>query len=57
MGIIIREAVPLLTGKSKQHESDICAQADQDCKALGKKRLPCTTNDYLIALLIIVIKI
>ena len=57
MGIIIREAVPLLAGKSKQHESDICAQEGQDCKALGKKRLPCTTNDYLIALLIIVIKI
>lgn len=56
MGIIIREAVPLLAGESEQHESDICAQAGQDCKALGKKRLSCTMNDYLIALLTIVIK-
>lgn len=48
--------MPLLSGKSEQHESDICAQAGQDCKALGKKRLPCTMNDYLIAPLTIVIK-
>jgi len=48
--------VPLLAGESEQHESDICAQAGQDCKALGKKRLSCTMNDCLIALLTIVIK-
>jgi len=48
--------VPLLSGESEQHESDICAQAGQDYKALGKKRLSCTMNDCLIALLTIVIK-
>ena len=53
MGIIIREAVPLLPGESEQHESDICTQAGQDCKALGKKRLSSTMNDCLLALLTI----
>ena len=47
----------LLPGESEQRESDICAQAGQDCKALGRKRLFCTMNDCLLALLTIVIKI
>ena len=57
MGIIIREGVPLLPGESEQCESGVCAQAGQDCKASGKKRLSCTMNDYLLALLTIVIKV
>ena len=47
----------LLPGESEQRESDIRAQAGQDCKALGRKRLFCTMNDCLLALLTIVIKI